>query len=135
MENETLKLECKKLAYTLIDKIEKADIKDDEISDMIFDFLNKNSTDTIFSKLPSMISLNGDYYHFYLFKGTNRINVGYRMNAEEGGKDIYNTYRTGKTITEALINMRNALIEWKLLEQNSNILLDMVKHSQKLKHK
>ena len=96
-------------------------------------FETKNlSTDDLFKALPSFVNVDGDFYHFSLVKGLNRIIVCYQMNQNEGGKCLENTNRSGKTTKDALKSMLDWLIQFGYYNKKSeNILLDMIKKSKK----
>ena len=89
----------------------------------------KLTTDELFAALPGFINVKGDFYHFNLIKGK-RILISYQTNPSEGGKYLCSTYRTGKTLKEALKSMLDWLIESKYYNLKSeNILIDMLKHA------
>ena len=90
------------------------------------------NTDELFKALPSFINLDGNLYHFNLFKGSKRIIIDYTMNKSEGGKSLSNTYWGGKTLKEALKSCLDWLIEHEYYDQKSkNIFIDMIKNVNK----
>lgn len=92
--------------------------------------IEKLNTDELFKALPSMINMNGNFYHFKLIKGAKRIIVRYQTNVDEGSRCLGSTSRSGDTLKDALKSMVGWLIEFKYYEKESdNILLDMIHNS------
>jgi hypothetical protein len=90
---------------------------------MIMD-TNKMNTDELFYKLPAMVTYEGEFYFFYLMKGQNRINVGYRTNK---GKHLRDTGRSGDDLKGALKSMLDWLMDFDHYNKPSeNVLLDMI---------
>lgn len=88
------------------------------------------TTDELFKALPSFINVKGTFYHFGLHKGNKRIIVEYKTNNRKGGKNLGDTYRSGKNLKEALKSMLDWLIKFDYYDQESrNILLDMIRNS------
>lgn len=88
---------------------------------------SKLTTDQLFNTLPSMVNVNGNFYHFRLIKGNKRIIVEYKTNPSEGERNLRSTFRTGKTLKEALKSMLDWLIEFGYYNRKSdNILVDMI---------
>lgn len=74
--------------------------------------LDDLTTDQLWSIMPPMVQYKGREYHFNAMRGSKREIVTYE---DDDGKSLLNTYRCGDTISQALRDWLDTLIENDLL--------------------